>query len=315
MKAREVASKANSKKPLNDELQNRPIVPSEAFLVLTGNIFPVADLKRQLGFVESSTDGNIIGTKGELVTNEKGEMVFEPDLHNRLRQCDYPLTDKDVDTDGAIVIWQHPRKGMTYGLVVAGTDPYAQDKTTNSPSVGATFLIERASPGGSNHDRIVAEYCGRPATIKQYNENLRRLLTYYGAIDLYENQINNVKEYFETKNCLSLLAHTPTILKSNANTSVNRVYGQHMTKQIKDELELYTRDWLIESAGDGKLNLNFIYSKPLLQELIAYNEDGNFDRVIGLMLAICQKLQMHKIVSKKKEEIKRDDFFSRKLFV
>lgn len=321
LEAREKAKKANSKKPLNDELQNRPIKPSEAFLVLTGNVFPVAELKKQLGFLESSTDDFVNGTKGSLIINTKGEIEFEPDLNNYLRQCDFPTREKDINTEGCIVIWEHPVKDAPYGLYVLGTDPYAQDKAENSPSLGACYVIKRAMIGYDNHDKIVAEYVGRPSKVDDYNEGVLRLTKYYNGLNLYENQINNLKTHFEKRNSLHHLAYTPTILKSNANTSVSRVYGQHMTKikvangfvGVKPELEIYFRDWLSEKVDD-KLQLHYIYSKPLLKELIAYNDDGNFDRVIAIMLAYAQKLQMHRIIATEKKEIKKDDFFTRPLF-
>ncbi|HEY8364445.1 MAG TPA: hypothetical protein VIK84_02625 [Haloplasmataceae bacterium] len=313
-KRKHISETSKDKKTLTKYCTEYPFSPREAFSISSGNIFPVADLLKQLGEVQSTTDGYVKGTKGTLVINNVGLVEFEPDLDNKLRQVDFPLTSDD--TNGCVVIWEHPKKDTAYGFYIAGTDPYAQDKSVNSPSVGATYILERASIEGSNHDRIVAEYCGRPSTIKEHNENVRRLLMYYNnAVDLYENNINNLKEYFETKNCLHLLARKPTIITSNANSTVTSLYGQKMTKQVKDELEIYLRDWLMEEIGDGKMNLHYIYSIPLLKELISYNEDGNFDRVIALMLAIAQKLQIHKITAKKKEEIKRDDFFNRPLFV
>jgi hypothetical protein len=174
--------------------------------------------------------------------------------------------------------------------------------------------MKKSSIGYDNHDKVVAEYTGRPKSAKEFYENCRRLLMYYKATCLYENNFNGLKAYFEQKNSLYLLANTPTVLKANISSSVSRVYGQHMTKQVKDELELYLRDWLLEEVGDGKLNLHHIYSTPILDELIYYNETGNFDWVIALMLTICLKAQMHHVkVSEKRKEAK-DSFFTRKLF-
>ena len=83
-----------------------------------------------------------------------------------------------------------------------------------------------------------------------------------------------------------------------------------MSKTVKEEVEIFVRDWLIAPAGDGKLNLHRIYSKPLLKELINYNKLGNFDRYIALALCVIQKTQMHKIVVEEiKEETQRDPFF------
>jgi hypothetical protein len=315
LKVRETKKKASSKDPLNKELQNRPLKPSEAFLVLSGNIFPVADLQNQLGFVEASTDGNIVGTSGELIIDENGKVKFEPDLKKKLIPCDFPVASKD-DTTGCVVIWEHPEMSPApYGYYLAGTDPYDQDKAPNSVSLGSTFIMKRATPGLSTRDQIVAEYTARPATAEQHHEIVRRLMVYYTGLDLYENEKNTLKMHFKNMNSLHYLAYTPTILKATKDSNVDRTYGIHMTNSIKSELEIYTRDWLITPVGDGKLNLHFIYSKPLLKELIAYNEDGNFDRVIALMLCVCNKMNFAKLISKRKEEIKRDNFFDRQLFI
>jgi hypothetical protein len=308
------AAGASSKKPLNDELQNRPLKPSEAFLVLSGNIFPVADLKAHLGSLESSTDANLEGTPGEMVIGETGQIEFSPILNKRIRPCDYPMKG-DEDTTGCWVVWEHPEKDAPYGYYLAGTDPYDQDKAPNSVSLGSTFLMKKATPGLSTRDQIVAEYTARPSTAEAHHENVRRGLMYFGGLDLYENEKNTIKMHFENKNSLHLLSHTPTLLKATRNSLVDRTYGIHMTNLIKEELEIYTRDWLLTPVGDGKLNLHFIYSKPLLKELIAYNSEGNFDRVIALMLCVCNRLQFARHVAKKKENIAKDPFFIRKLFV
>lgn len=319
LKDRERLAKAKDRAPLEAELQGRPLVPSEAFLLSTGTILPIADIKMQLGMVEASLDANIMGTPGDLVLDTQGKVIFEPDLGVNTTQVQTKFPTKQnspFQLKGKIIIWEHPSQGeVPHGLYVAGTDPYAQDDSVQSSSVGATYIIKRAMPGYDNHDKIVAEYCGRPGSMKEYNENVRRLLLYYRAIDLYENNFNNLKEYFETKNSLYLLANTPTILKNSNNTSVSRIYGLHMTGDYKRELEGYLRDWLLEEVGEGKCNLHFVYSIPLLKEMMAYNLDGNFDRVIAIMLAICQKLQMHRIIVKKDvENIKKDSFFSKQLF-
>ncbi len=87
-----------------------------------------------------------------------------------------------------------------------------------------------------------------------------------------------------------------------------------MSKELKIELIIYLRDWLTEKVDGEKMNLHYIYSKGLLKELIAYNDTGNFDRVIALMLTVAQSIQMRRIVTDKKKEIKRDAFFDRALF-
>jgi hypothetical protein len=314
-KERERAAKAATKDALNSLLQMKPLKPSEAFLVSTGNIFPIGDLKQHLSWLESQTDGDFSGQCGELVIDSGGKVSFQPDLDNKLRPCDYPVK-KGKQEEGCVVIWEHPDPTAGYGYYIAGCDPYTKDKAVHSVSLGSIFIMKRAGAGVSNHDLIVAEYTGRPPRADQFFETCRRLLTFYNnGVCLYENNVgNSIKTHFELKHSLHLLSFTPTAIKANKADAVSKVYGQNMNGVVKDELEIYLRDWLTTKVDGEKMNLHYIYSKPLLKELIQYNEDGNFDRVISLMLTIAMRIQLHHIVVQKKKELKQDPFFGRKLF-
>jgi hypothetical protein len=102
------------------------------------------------------------------------------------------------------------------------------------------------------------------------------------------------------------LKEQPGIIKNIvANSKTHRGYGIHMSEPIKRQAEIYLRDWLLEKRGDGedgehKLNLHSIYSIPLLKELIAYTKDGNFDRVIAMMLCM---LHSHENYNVKADEV------------
>jgi hypothetical protein len=123
-------------------------------------------------------------------------------------------------------------------------------------------------------------------------------------------------QYCQLKNCDYLLKDQPIILKDIVkNSTVQREKGVHMNVVIKDYCERITCDWLLEEYAPGKLNLHKIYSAPLLKELIAYDDEGNFDRVIAFMLCILHRYENHKIkVAKREEASYIDDFFTRKLF-
>lgn len=308
-----------SQKAYYSELQNNPLSPSEAFMIDDRNLFPVAEMKEHLRWLKSNQhDGYVKGSCGELVwmpgDGDKLEIAWSPDLKGKLRPCTYPV-EKERDNTGCIQIWEHPKRvgaDIPFGLYIAGTDPYDQDQAGTSASLGSTFIYKTFHTDEGLYEWPVAEYTARPATVKEHHENIRKLLTYYNARDLYENERNTLKMHFEHKNSLYLLAKTPTILKATEGSKVNRQYGIHMTKQIKTELEFMCRDWLMEDRGDGKMNLHMVYSMPLLEELIRYNETGNFDRVISFMLTILHKHQNHRIrVQEVKKTKSTDSFFNR----
>lgn len=312
LKEREIASQAKTKDALYSLLQMKPLVPSEAFLVLEGNIFPIGELKEHLSNLESSEKTSDLGNTGFMMRDPDGKAYFKVD--HTLRAADYP-TKQDGASDGCVVVWEEPIENPPYGLYIAGIDPYDQDKAENSVSFGSIFIYKRFVDSGQTYHLPVAEYTGRPDFANDFYEQCRRLLEWYNAKALYENQNPGLKKYFDTKFCTYLLHRQPNIIKSiSPNSNVNRQYGIHMTKFIKDEIEIMTRDWLKTEIDSGVMQLTKIMSIPLLKELIAYNSDGNFDRVIAFMLCILQDTELHKVKIEEKITIQRDTFFDKKLF-
>ena len=318
---RDALKHANDKSALNKEQQNNPEVPSEAFLLSGDSVLPIADLKEHLNWLKSKvqTDDAVKGSLGELALNETGIVTWKPDIGNNLFSCGFKM-DRSANTNGAIRIWEHPQfvgeeNTIPYGMYIAGTDPYDQDHSSTA-SLGSTFIYKRFYHAKGVYDWPVAEYTSRPNTADEHHETVRRLLIYYNATCLYENERNSLKAYFQHNHSLHLLARQPDVLKATERTTVDRTYGIHMTDGIKTEIELYLRDWLLADAGEGKKNLHKIYSIPLIEELIYYNRDGNCDRFISIALTILHLLQnkRNSIESIKAEDkLISDPFFARNL--
>jgi len=56
-------------------------------------------------------------------------------------------------------------------------------------------------------------------------------------------------------------------------------------------------------------------SEPLLEELISYNRDGNFDRVIAFMLVMLFKEELHNLhIKKARDEEKSNMLFRVPIF-
>lgn len=311
VKREELKKTAEDKQRLTKYVTEQPFTPKEAFSISNTNIFNVYELDLHLRQIQAKPTVDNLGIKGVLTISESGKVSFEKD--DNLKECTYPVRIKDSNI-GCIIIYEFPPEGnIPDSLYISGLDPYAQDKAKTSPSLGSCFIFKRSTIEGGTGDRLVASYVGRPESIKVFNENVRRLLLYYNAKCLYENVINNIYEYFTNKNCLYLLADTPTCLKATSNTN-RRGKGQHMSPAIKQELEVYLRDWLVELNQEGVPNYKFIFDQSLLKELISYNDTGNFDRVITIMLIILYKIQLTKILIETKKDKIVDSFLTRKLF-
>ena len=205
----------------------------------------------------------------------------------------------------------------TYHIPSHNCDPYDHDQAATSDSLGSVFIYKRFQSFESFHDLIVAEYTGRPDTVDEFYENVRKLLLYYNAILLYENEKPGLFAYFTNKHSEHLLADQPDIITSIIKDStVRRRKGVHMTTGIKDFAELKIRDWLNEEYEPGKKNLTKIMSEPLIEELISYNRDGNFDRVIAFMLVILFREELHtRHVKNTNEEERVKRIFREPLFV
>lgn len=115
---------------------------------------------------------------------------------------------KDDKPEGSVVIWEYPVQDPPFGLYIAGCDPYDHDESFTN-SLGSTFIFKRVQAGEAWQDVIVAEYSGRPATAEEYYENVRKLLVFYNARLLFENERKGIYPYFTNKHCDYLLADQP----------------------------------------------------------------------------------------------------------
>ena len=321
-KVREKLKKNAKKKAVyENEIVQRPMVHSEVFLLTNNSILPTIDLKEHMDNLLTMQDNPAIkGRAGWMHVDADGSPYFKVDP-DEYKPADFPVKPTD-DNRGAVVIWEDPEPNAEYGWYVAGNDPYDFDEAPNSVSLGSIIVIRRGTPLNGGFDRVVGEYTGRPHLAADFYEQARRLLHFFGdASCLFENEKLGIKEHFKKMYSLHLLAYTPGVLKANetSKTAKVRVYGQHMSTPIKKEAEIYLREWLLTSIGDGKLQLHTIKSIPLLKELISYNAEGNFDRVIAMMLAVIQLIQMRTIVvednaKEANKSIGEDPFFGKRLF-
>lgn len=282
-----VISNATSNAAVDRYVAERPITPAEAMLEFNGNIFPKKELQEQLSLLRTNKKLQNHKQVGDLVQQPDGTIKWVIKKTGDITH--YPLRTKRDETTGAligddptgsIVIWEHPNKDASPGLYIAGIDSYDYDESSTT-SLGSCFIYKRIQSIEQYSDIIVAEYTGRPKSAEEFYENVRKLLLYYNARAMYENQNKGIFVYFTNKHCDYLLADQPDIINDIvSNSKVNRKKGCHMNKQIKQWGEGLIKDWLNDENSVGKKNLYNIMSEPLLEELIAYNDNGNFDRCL-----------------------------------
>lgn len=275
------------------------ITPAEACLSFNGNIFPKKELQQHLANIRTNKQLQNHKQIGDLIFTETGELKW---IHKKTGDITHYPLEKEDDPTGSIVIWEHPVVDAPSGLYIAGIDSYDYDESSTT-SLGSCIIYKRFQNFESYSDIIVAEYTGRPKTAEDFYENVRKLLMYYNARAMYENQNKGIFVYFTNKHCDYLLADQPDIINDIVTTTkVNRKKGCHMNKQIKQWGEGLIKDWLNDENSAGKKNLYNILSEPLLQELISYNDVGNFDRVMTLMQIMIYRESLYNVVVKEKEK-------------
>lgn len=285
-------SKGSTATDLQRKAQEKPIKPSEAFAYTSINIFPKKELEARKNYLIANGYDKLKAQPVSLYRDpDTGKIVSEPDLKNRLE----PITTYNYDgisKEGAVVIYEQPIPNSPRGLYKIGYDPVRQDEGT---SLAAVIVYKGIMQGSHTKNCIVAEYIGRKNEPEDTHHIAELLAQFYNTQVMYENEVPDVKTYFQRRKILHLLALQPdaVINKSIKKSKVSRVYGCHMVPQLKDAGERYVKQWLVEvidfdENNNPITNLDKINSLRLIEELLQYNKAGNFDLVSALFMCMFQ---------------------------
>ena len=289
-------------------LKEKMYYPQEVddiFLNEDTNIFDIESAKRQkTRLLQQERTGTpvILFNDGEKIAHE---------FTDKLPISNFPLKNSDLK-EAPVVIYEFPIDNPPYGLYVAGVDPYRQGKSAYSTSLGSVYIYKRMHEisGEKYQDMFVASYCARPDKKETWEEQARLLIKYYNARALCENDDISFIEYMKAKGDAHFLERQPDWLKEIVpNTTVKRDYGIHRSSQkIIDYLHTCLKKYMespifVEKNDAGEvirevLGVSKIFDPVLLEEIIQYNDQGNFDRIVAAELAIAQALKMDPIMGK-----------------
>jgi len=290
------------------EVINRPIVPSEVFFSLEGTFFPLTELKIAQENLLKNDKLIDAAWSGFVVIDEKDNLVWKNTADEPIIHWPYKASRMG---EGCIEIYEMPVRDITgvvpSGIYIAGCDPVDDDGFEGS--LQSAFIMNRLT------NRIVAEYTGRHERVDQYYENLRKLLLFYNSVCNYENNKKGLYQYFHNMNCSYLLAETPKLLRDQGMVRTamtgNKAYGTPSNQYINRWARDLIKRWLLEVAynKENSLCVDTIRSKALLEELIRWNEEGNFDRISALGMLMILKEQKYKQIATMSEG--EDDIFDK----
>jgi hypothetical protein len=282
-----------------------PLEVDDIFLNEDTNIFDIEAAKRQKARLHNNEKTGtpvILFSDGERIAHE---------FTDKQPITNFPLKNSDMK-DAPVVIYEFPIESPPYGLYVAGVDPYRQGKSAYSSSLGAVYVYKRMHDltGEKYQDMFVASYVARPDKKEQWEEQARLLIKYYNARTLCENDDISFIEYMKAKGDAHYLEKQPQwLMEVVPNTTVKREYGVHRSSQkIIDYLHNCLKKYMEEvihreTDEDGNVireatGVSKIFDPILLEEIIQYNDEGNFDRIVAAELAIAQALKMDPIMGK-----------------
>ena len=282
-----------------------PLEVDDIFLNEDTNIFDIEAAKRQKArLLQQERTGTpvILFNDGEKISHE---------FTDKRPITNFPLKASDMK-DAPVVIYEFPIENPPYGLYVAGVDPYRQGKSAYSSSLGSVYVYKRMHDltGEKYQDMFVASYCARPDKKETWEEQARLLIKYFNARTLCENDDISFIEYMKSKGDAHYLEKQPQwLLEVVPNTTVKREYGVHRSAQkIIDYLHNCLKKYMEEviyteknEAGDiirEQTGVSKIFDPVLLEEIIQYNDQGNFDRIVAAELAIAQALKMDPIMGR-----------------
>lgn len=290
--------KYNSTDPnrLMNAIAERPLTIQEAIMKKDAAYFPVAQLTERLNQIDNDPQFYDDVYTG-MMSIKDNEVVFIPKQVNIIRSFPH----KDNKLDGGIEIFVMPQKGADKKVFgnryIAGTDPVDDDEA-GTMSLQSTWIFDTWT------DAIVAEYTGRPLYVESYYEQLRLLLLFYNANNHYENNKKGLYAYFSRMNSLYLLADTLDFLKDKdmikGSPIGNKSKGFNATAPINKYARLLIRNYLLspvtvivkdENGNESTMTISRLYtlkSRALIQELIQWCSEGNFDRVsaFGAMILL-----------------------------
>lgn len=277
-----------------------PIKPSEMFTSNKGSIFPAVELKevrRKLAAGDNyKKKSKAIKTYFDPASEEGVSYIVDEDAQPLYHSTKYD------DLKGCPLMYEEPIKingKVPDDMYIAGLDPFWKDYIPEKPSLGSFWIMKNYNyaPAGYGYSQIVLEYTARPeGGHLVFNTELEKLLRLYNigprSFFVENDKGENTLLYFKKKpELMHMLGFTTSVLNKKTGVASNPTFGVSTANHlVKKKIIEYLYEWLIEERtqidGVTLRNMDIIPSIGLVEELIKFDWEGNFDRVMGFAMAI-----------------------------
>lgn len=291
-----------------------PLYLDDAFSNRHTSFFPLYLIRKQKRKIE---EGEYPVEYIELDRDENGNIIDKPS--KKLPISHFPINPELDNKEGVLCVYERPIKGLPFGSYIASVDPVSVGKTISSESLCAIYVykypisIREIQEDGSytgkvEGDMIVASWCGRYDDLEKTHEQLEKIIEWYNAYTLVENNLSNFIMYMIGKRKQRYLVPTDQIVFNKEMPNIVRTYSDYGWRNVGDvkkniflELKAFlTEEINVIQEGDKERVIYGIERIPdpmLLEEMEKYTTDkGNYDRLIamGALVAFVRALISNK---------------------
>ena len=302
-------------------ISQKPMNIAEAFAYRKQSIFPQGILQKQMRKI---SDKDYSYEHIELEREQEGIVAKRS---NRLPISKFPVDKKSSNKEGVLVVWERPVKNPEFGMYYASVDPVSEGKTTTSDSLCSIFVyknpveIRRETPDGIEtiieKDKIVAAWCGRYDDINKTHDQLEKIVEWYKAWTVVENNISLFIQHMIARRKQKFLVPKQQILflkDLGSNRTVYQEYGWKNTGTLfKNHLISYAIEFIREQIDEETdingsvisqtLGVERIPDPMLLKEMLAYYPGLNVDRLVAFsaLIAFAKVQQSNRGYLKRRE--------------
>lgn len=323
-------------------VSQHPFDLGEAFAWRKESIFPQAKIIKQQ---ERINIEKLFGVP-VILDYAASDTKIEQKISDLIPIRKFPLGEKD-NKEGCVEVWEYPDPNPQWMTYFAGIDPIATDKTTTSPSLFSIYIFKNLVEKTYDDNGItkiklegyrpVAAYTGRYDDLNRVNTIGEKLILWYNALAVVENNVptfinhmqkKGLQRYLATKDQLSFISDLKT------NTNVYSPYGFKTNETIKtyfidivyeylseelDVIKKYNSDEIVKRV----YGVERIRDIALLEELRQYHDKLNTDRFIAFAagLALMKSFRKYNLgvikineTNKKEEHIVKEEKNGRTFF-
>jgi hypothetical protein len=279
----------SDKGQLQQEIVFYPLDPEECFMSAKNNPFPASIAKRHKErIIAQGNQYTGAASAVELYRDEENPSIIK----TKISQKDiavYPHPGGFINSP-FLLFEPFPTERPPMFRFVAGFDDYKHEQS-DGDSVGGFYIFDRILR------KVVLSLATRPDPHGYIHQQIHMALDAYNCVCFPENEDMKIKDYFD-KIGLSfkyLGEGFDVSKKLNFTNTGNRKFGwqpgKDATPRVVGFLVDYCKQQIEIKDKDGKvidtrLGVELIDDIHLLEEIIKYKPDGNFDRIIALASAM-----------------------------